>query len=188
MNLNQNEFYHLVNAYYQAVAYSKKINIRNVNNQPELAQFRQLIANNFPPLNDLIEEGERRGKGGEVEKSIIQTNLMEIYRIPQWFLIKIDGSIIKYSQKDDADIAFYRKMFQKGSNYLCDFVSATIPNLGNHISLKEGVDKIVNSILNENYWEGEDLIQIIDIIRKLKTDLYFSDEWLKEYTFKICVE
>lgn len=191
MNLTQNEFIHLVNSYYQADAYSKKIIASGIfgqsDIQAELFQFREMLENQFPKLKILIDDAERNGNNGETEKLIIKGKLTEIYKIPNWFYEELENSVSKFIRESNSDMTSYRLIFQMGSDYLYNFVGATAQNFGNHVPLKDGIEEIVHSILFENYWEGDELRQQINFIRNLKQSLFLSENWIKEYAYKMFV-
>lgn len=191
MNFTQNEFIHLINSYYQAEAYSKNAVSSGLfgefSMQNELSQFRENIKNNFTPLNEIIENAEQNGAKGEVEKMIMKSKLTEIYEVQDWFTTDIENSVNSFLQKENGDMTSYRLTFQMASDYIYDFVSGTIKNFGDHVPLKDGIYGIITSILNENYWEGEELKQQINFIRNLKNSLNFTEEWIKEYAYKMFI-
>ena len=190
MNLCKNELIHSVSAYYQADAYSKNISasglFEEIDIQPELYQFRELMTNEFPDLKLLIDLSESNGNKGEAEKAIIKAKLTQVYGVPEWFFVQIENSITKYSQNPNGDMTSYRISFLLGSNYIYSLVGGTIKAFGDHVPLREGIERIINDILNANYWEGE-IWKQIDCIRDIRKYYYFDDEWIKEYAYRMFV-
>lgn len=184
----QNEFILLVNAYYQADALSKNLIssgiFGNILIQPELSQFREHLGQASEMLVNMIQEAEQKGKKGEVDKAIMQAKLSEIYKIEDDFFKEIDDSILDV-KSNNGDMTSYRMSFQMASDTIYNFVGGTIQNFGSHVTLKEGIHGIIDSILNENYWEGEELKQQINFVRNLKSNLKYSTNWIKEYAYKM---
>lgn len=191
MNVVQNEFILLINAYYQADALSKKMIssgiFGNINIQPELSQFREYLGQSSEMLIKMIKEAEQSGKKGEIDKMIIKAKLQEIYNIGDSFLAEIENSISN-EKANNGDMTSYRIAFQMASDTIYNFVGGTIQNFGNHVPLKEGIYSIIDSILNENYWEGQELKQQINFVRNMKTNLKYSDNWIKEYAYKMYIK
>lgn len=188
MNAVQNEFILLINAYYQADALSKNIIASGIFGtiqiQQELYQFREYLSQSSERLTNLIKEAEQVGKKGEADKAIISAKLKEIYRIEDNFLEEIENSISKV-KVNNSDMTSYRISFQMASDIICNLVGGTIQNFANHVPLKEVISSIVDGILNENYWEGVDLKEQINFVRNLKSNLNYSDNWIKEYAYKM---
>lgn len=189
MQAVQNEFIFLVNAYYQAEAYSNGIVATGgmfgpLEIQDELYQFREKIQNSFPDLYSEIKKNEREGKKGVMEKTLLKAKLSEIYDIEDYFFVELEQFISHMKSKNE-NIAHYRLSFQLETDFIFESVGGIIKGLGNHISLKDGVHKIIDSILNDNYWEGDDIKQRINFIRNLKINKGFSEKWIKEYAFKM---
>lgn len=83
------------------------------------------------------------------------------------------------------EICFHRILFQMASDTVYNFVGGTIQNFGSHVPLKDGIFGIVDSVLNQNYWEGEELKQQINFVRNMRANLNYSDNWIKEYAYKM---
>lgn len=71
------------------------------------------------------------------------------------------------------------------SHVECAWVSASvlgrkISNFGEHVDLREGIFNIIDSILNQSYWEGAELQQQINFIRNLRDGMNYSENWIKE--------
>jgi hypothetical protein len=188
MNVVQNEFILLINAYYQADALSKNLIASgifgNIQIQPELSQFREHLGQSSEMLVNMIKEAEQSGKKGEIDKAIMKAKLNEIYNIENNFLTEIESSISNI-KVNNGDMTSYRISFQMASDTIYNFVGGTIQNLGPQIPLKDGVFNIIESILTENYWEGDDLIQQVNFIRSLKNNLNYSNNWIKEYAYRM---
>ncbi len=75
----------------------------------------------------------------------------------------------------------YRITFQTASDTLLAMVKAIIVHFDRAISKKEAIKNIINSVLNENYWEGSDIIKNVNFARFFKTQLSLSDEWVNKY-------
>lgn len=135
-------------------------------------------------LAKIIKEGEQSEKKGEIDKMIIKAKLIEIYKIQEAFLDEIENSISKEKTKN-GDMTSYRISFQTASDTVYNFVGGTIQNFGNHVPLKDGIFGIIDSVLNENYWEGKELKQQINFVRNMKINLNYSDNWIKEYAYKM---
>jgi len=184
----QNEFILLINAYYQADALSKNLTssgiFGNIDIQPELSQFREHLGQSSDMLVKMIKESEQSGKKGEIDKMIIKAKLIEIYKIKESFLAEIENSISN-EKANNGDMTSYRISFQMASDTVYHFVGGTIQNFGNHVPLKDGVYGIIDSVLNEDYWEGEELKQQINFVRSMKINLKYSDNWIKEYAYRM---
>ena len=156
MIMVQNEFILLINAYYQADALSKNLTssgiFGNIKIQPELSQFREHLGQSSDMLAKKIKEAEQSEKKGEIDKMIIKTKLIEIYKIQEGFLAEIENSISNEKTKN-GDMTSYRLSFQMASDTVYNFVGGTIQNFGNHVPLKDGIFGIVDSVLNENNYK-----------------------------------
>lgn len=183
----QNEFILLINAYYQADALSENLVssgiFGNIEIQPELSQFREHLGRSSEMLLSMIKKAEQAGQKGELDKTIMKAKLKEIYKIEDDFLAEIENSISTVKE-NNGDMTSYRMSFQMASDIIFNFVGGTIQNFGSHVPLREGIYEIIDSILNKNYWEG-DIKQQINLVRSLKTNLKYSDSWIKEYAYKM---
>lgn len=188
MNVVQNEFILLINAFYQADALTKNIAapglFGNIQIQPELSQFREMFVEDSEIHSDIIRCGDANAETGKFEKVVLGLELKSVYKVTDHFLQEIESSISEYKH-DNRDMTSYRISFQMASDYIYNFVGETIKSSGKHIPLKDAIFNIIESILNENYWEGEILKEQISLIRYLKTDLNFSENWIKEYAYKM---
>jgi hypothetical protein len=188
MNVVQNEFILLTNAYYQAHAYSQNMIASgifgNLAIQPELNQFREQISQTSDTLLNLVEESDRNGNKGEADKMIMKMKMTEIFKVSDNFLEELENSINKL-KSSGGDMTAYRISFQMGSDYIYQFVGGTISNFGGHVDLREGIFNIIDSILNQNYWEGEELKQQITFIRNLRDGMNYSENWIKEYAYRM---
>ena len=188
MNVVQNEFILLTNAYYQAHAYSQNMIASgifgNIVIQPELNQFREQIRQTSDTLLNLIEQSDSIGKKGEADKMIMKMKLTERFKVSDSFIGEIENSINKL-KSNGGDVTAYRISFQMGSDYIYQFVGGTISNFEEHVDLREGIYNIIDSILNQSYWEGAELQQQINFIRKLRDRMNYSENWIKEYAYKM---
>ena len=64
-------------------------------------------------------------------------------------------------------------------------VGGAIQHYENQVPFKDGVYGIVNDILNKNYWQGDEVIREIEFIRAFKTILHYTENWIKEYAFRM---
>lgn len=188
MTNNQNPFVIIVNAYYQAEAYSKKYIAKGIFGDteilPELENFRNFLIESSPIFAEAIKEEKNSGKQGLLEKAMINNDFIETYKLNQIFTDELDNSVNQYVKKG-GNMTSYRISFQMGSDTIHSLVGSTIPHLGPHIDIKDGIYKMVNDILTQNYWEGDDLIQNINFIKALNTQLHLSHNWIKEYTYQM---
>jgi hypothetical protein len=188
MNVVQNEFILLTNAYYQAHAYSQNMIASgifgNIAIQPEFNQFREQISQTSDTLLNLVEESDRNGNKGEADKMIMKMKMTEIFKVSDNFLEELENSINKL-KSSGGDMTAYRISFQMGSDYIYQFVGGTISNFGGHVDLREGIFNIIDSILNQNYWEGEELKQQITFIKNLRDGMNYSENWIKEYAYRM---
>ena len=99
--LVQNEFILLVNAYYQADAMSKNLIssgiFGNIVIQPEIAQFREFLSQTSALLGQAIKDGDKQGKKGAFDKTLITDKLKETYSINDSFIAEIENSVSKFS-------------------------------------------------------------------------------------------
>jgi len=97
MNVVQNEFILLTNAYYQAHAYSQNMIASgifgNIAIQNELNQFREQISQTSDTLLNLVEESDRNGNKGEADKMIMKMKMTEIFKVSDNFLAEIENSV-----------------------------------------------------------------------------------------------
>lgn len=188
MTNTQNPFVTLVNAYYQAEGYSKNYIAKGIFGDteilPELENFRSFLIDSSPIFAETIEQEKVSGKQGLLEKAMINNDFTETYKLNQIFTNELDKSVNQYVS-EGGNITSYRISFQMGSDTIYDLVGSTIQHLGPHMNLKDGIYKMVNDILTQNYWEGEDLLQSINFIRVLNTHLHLSHNWIKEYTYQM---
>lgn len=188
MNVVQNEFILLTNAYYQAHAYSQNMIASgifgNIAIQPELNQFREQISQTSDTLLNLVEESDRNGNKGEADKMIMKMKMTEIFKVSDSFIAGIENSVNKL-KSNGRDMTAYRISFQMGSDYIYQFVGGTISNFGEHVDLREGIFNIIDSILNQSYWEGAELQQQINFIRNLRDGMNYSENWIKEYAYRM---
>ena len=186
----QNEFILLINAYYQADALSKDMIssgiFGNIQIQPELSQFREHSSQSLEKALNFARAHNYTIKEGEIDKEVIKAKLKEIYKIGDIFIYEIENSISK-AKIDNGDMSSYRISFQMASDTIYNFVGGTIQNFANHMPLKEGIHSIINSILNENFWSGEEIKRQIEFVRSLNTHLHYSDNWIKEYAYKMFI-
>jgi hypothetical protein len=184
----QNEFILLVNAYYQADAMTKNVIssgiFGNIKIQPEIDQWRRLLTQTSQMLGQAVIEGDNQGKSGEFDKSLISAKLKEIYRVGDNFISEIEKSVSKHSSEQN-DMTSYRISFQMASDTIYNLVGGTIQHMGNHVPLKDGIYRIVNDILNQDYWKGDEVIRQVEFVRSFKTVLHFSENWIKEYAYKM---
>jgi hypothetical protein len=184
----QNEFILLVNAYYQADATSKNMIATSMfgkrSIQPELAQFREMLMQTSEKLGNMVLQSDQQGKSGQLDKILISAKLKERFGVSDSFILEIENSISKY-RTANGDMNSYRISFQMGSDTIYNFLAETIPQFGIHVSLKEGVSGMIQDILHQNYWEGDEIKQQINFVRMLTTSFHFSDSWIKEYAFKM---
>ena len=190
MNLVQNDFILLTNAYYQAQAYSQNMLASgifgNITIQSELNQFREQISQSSDTLLNLIQEADSNGNKGEADKLIIKMKMTEIYKVSEHFLVEIENSINNY-KIIGGDMNAYRISFQMGSDYIYQFVGGILKEFGDHVNLKDRIYSIIETILNQNYWEGSELNEQINFIRNLRNKLNYSENWLSEYAYKMFV-
>ena len=169
MNVVQNEFILLTNAYYQAHAYSQNMIASgifgNIAIQPELNQFRKQISQTSNTLLNLMK-------------------MTEIFKVSDSFIAEIENSV-NILKSNGGDMTAYRISFQMGSDYIYQFVGGTISNFGEHVDLREGIFNIIDSILNQSYWEGAELQQQINFIRNLRDGMNYSENWIKEYAYRM---
>lgn len=187
MNLVQNEFILLTNAYYQAQAYSQNMLASemygNITIQSELNQFREQISQSSDTLLNLIQGADNKG---ETDKLIIKMKMTEIYKVSEHFLVEIENSINDY-KIIGGDMNAYRICFQMGSDYIYQFVGGALRDFGDHVNSKDGIHSIIETILNQNYWEGSELKEQINFIQNIRNKLNYSENWLKEYAYKMFV-
>jgi len=190
MNLVQSDFILLTNAYYQAQAYSQNMLASgifgNITIQSELNQFREQISQSSDTLLNLIQEADSNGNKGEADKLIIKMKMTEIYKVSEHFLVEIENSINNY-KIIGGDMNAYRISFQMGSDYIYQFVGGILKEFGDHVNLKDRIYSIIETILNQNYWEGSELNEQINFIRNLRNKLNYSENWLSEYAYKMFV-
>jgi len=184
----ENEFIIYVNAYYQAhaiyLAASKIITYNNDKIPYELQIFRSIIQNNSSFLYDLIIKGDDAINNIEFEKELIKGKLKVIYRVSDSFITEMENSIkIGIDNSNSMDI--YWISFNQGAKNLYYFVNAVIRNINSSITINEAVDDTIDSILFENFWEGDELINRINLIRALSKELNYSTNWIKEFSIKM---
>ena len=184
----QNDFVLLINAYYQADALSKNVKSSSilwvVDIQYELVQFREFVSQSSELLGQAIKDSDNLGVRGKFDKTLIEEKLRIIYGVNDRFVSEIENSVSIFSI-EDGDMTSYRIQFQMASDTLNNFVGGTLPFLDNHISLKDRIYGIVNDILKQDYWEGDEIKRQIDFVRSLKTILKFSDNWIQEYAHRM---
>jgi hypothetical protein len=79
------------------------------------------------------------------------------------------------------DMTAYWKVFMKSTATLKELISGVVSSFGPHVSLNEAVADVVWATLNDNYWEGEDIIAAVNQVRLLRDKLHFDQEWLGTY-------
>ena len=183
MVLAKNEFDLLVNAYYQAYGLFKGIGANEIFGKidllPEIEYFRNgLKDQRF--LYQAIVNSESSGKRGEMELSLLKLKLSEIFGMQDWWFKEIELSIDSYIDENH-DMTSYRITFQTASDNLYRFVGAIIPHMDPSINKANAIVDVTNNILNENYWQGEDTLKIINFSRFFRTALNYSDKWIYEY-------
>jgi hypothetical protein len=188
MILVQNEFIFLTNAYYQAHAYSIGMKASGLFEESEIHtehyQFREMLKESGETLFDLIKDGEKAGNKGQVEKMIIKLKLSELYKTSENFILELENSINKYFL-EATDLSMYRILFQIGTDSIYSNIGCFLESKDNHISKSEGIKLVIDNILHQNYWEGEEIKQQIGFIRQLNDSLFFSENWLNEYANKM---
>lgn len=184
-----NPFVTLVNAYYQALAYSLNYKAQGTFGTkemlPELEDFRDFLIRESPIFAEAIQKDIVSRNQGSVEMALIINDFTKTYKINQIFTNELDNSVIQFLTDGGGNITSYRITFQLGSDSINSLVGSAIQSLGTHINLRDGIYKMVNDILTQNYWEGEELLQSINSIRVLNTHLHLSHNWIKEYSYQM---
>jgi hypothetical protein len=180
-----NEFEHLINAYYQAEGCVNNIaaplTVGDTGLQPELFLWRQQMESGTPTLYQAIQDSDAIGRKGEVDKSLVGMKLQQVYGVDEYFLNQLTRSI-RICGNTGTDMTAYRKVFMKSTATLKELISGVVSSFGPHVSLSEAVPDVVRAILNDNYWEGEDIIAAVNQVRLLRDKLHFDQEWLGTYS------
>lgn len=182
LNKVENFFNFLVQSYYQAYGISKGYIASgifgNVVTQGELQGFRQHVKEVSSALAQLY-NGKDNLQSAMIDLSIIKKKLKNSFDLGSDFTKEIEKSVDDYVGND---MTSYRIMFQLASDTLYPMVADTIQ----HIDLankREAIDGVVESIISENYWQGQEIIQMIETVRGFQNKLGFSKSWLKQFTF-----
>jgi len=183
--INSN-FILMVNAYYQAEAYSLGMIASGVfgqiSIQSELQIFRNYISTHQIKLQELLLKAESSNELGKIEKATIAYEFEKI-NLNHLFTYEIENSIENF-KKRGGDMTSYRISFQLATDSIIGLVGNLIKHL-DHLSLRESTSAGIDSIMNQNHWSGENLLEQINDIRLLKNVYGFTDHWIKEYTFQI---
>jgi len=175
-----------VNAYYQAEAYSLGMIASGIfgqiSIQSELQIYRNYISTHQIKLQELLLKAESSNELGKIEKATIAYEFEKI-NLNHLFTFEIENSIENF-QKRGGDMTSYRISFQLATDAIISLVGNFVKHF-DHLSLRESTSTGIDSIMNQNHWTGENLLEQINDIRLLKTVYGYTDHWIKEYTFQI---
>ena len=178
-------FNYLVQSYYQAYGITKGYKASgmfgNIDTQPELQGFRQHIKEVSSVLSQLY-NGKDNLQSAIIDLSIIGKKLEISFNLGKEFTTDLKTSVDSYV-KNGNDMTSYRIMFQIASDTLYPIVTDTIKHFDPSINRKEAIESVVDSIISENYWQGEKVIQMVDTVRGFQKNLGLSKNWLKQFAF-----
>lgn len=187
MVLAKNDFDFLVNSYYQAYGLTKNMSARgmfgNISLLPEVDMFRENLKVQ-PLLYETIIQADKNGQQGQFEINLIKLKLTEIYGVEENWINEIEESVNMFS-KENSDMSNYRINFQTASDTLYRLVGAVIPNMDKNILKNDAIEHVTSSVLNQNHWQGDDIIQQINFSRLFKKPLFYSDNWI--YVYMKCI-
>lgn len=171
------DFMTLIRVYYQSVL-AANLGITNIGMLPDLATFKRTL-----------KVATQNNKLGVAERSRCKKMLEQIYGLDDSFFKEIDLSIKKNCKRIN-DVQPYLYTFQGFNNDLMMLVGNLmqwkfrIPSIF-HKLLKGMTEKIVNDILTKNNWKDEATFRTVYAVRQYKEKLGYSEEWIKNYVFRI---
>ncbi|MBR1947862.1 MAG: hypothetical protein IKA35_07290 [Bacteroidaceae bacterium] len=171
------DFMTLIRVYYQSVL-AANLGITNIGMLPDLATFKRTL-----------KVATQNNKLGVAERSRCKKMLEQIYGLDDSFFKEIDLSIKKNCKRIN-DVQPYLYTFQGFNNDLMMLVGNLmqwkfrIPSIF-HKLLKGMTEKIVNDILTKNNWKDEATFHTVYAVRQYKEKLGYSEEWIKNYVFRI---
>ncbi len=171
------DFMTLIRVYYQSVL-AANLGITNIGMLPDLATFKRTL-----------KVATQNNKLGVAERSRCKKMLEQIYGLDDNFFKEIDLSIKKNCKRIN-DVQPYLYAFQGFNNDLMMLVGNLmqwkfrIPSIF-HKLLKGMTEKIVNDILTKNNWKDEATFRTVYAVRQYKEKLGYSEEWIKNYVFRI---
>lgn len=171
------DFMTLIRVYYQSVL-AANLGITNIGMLPDLATFKRTL-----------KVATQNNKLGVAERSRCKKMLEQIYGLDDSFFKEMDLSIKKNCKRIN-DVQPYLYTFQGFNNDLMMLVGNLmqwkfrIPSIF-HKLLKGMTEKIVNDILTKNNWKDEATFRTVYAVRQYKEKLGYSEEWIKNYVFRI---
>jgi len=170
LNKVENFFNFLVQSYYQAYGISKGYKASgifgNVETQGELQGFRQHVKEVSTVLAKLY-NGKDNLQSAMIDLSIIKKKLKNSFDLGSDFTNEIEKSVDSY---DGNDMTSYRIMFQLACDTLYPMVAGTIQQL-QHSNKRETIDSVVESIISENYWQGEQVTKMVETVQGFQVNL-----------------
>ena len=165
------DFMTLIRVYYQSVL-AANLGITNIGMLPDLATFKRTL-----------KVATQNNKLGVAERSRCKKMLEQIYGLDDSFFKEIDLSIKKNCKRIN-DVQPYLYAFQGFNNDLMMLVG-NLMQWKFRILLKGMTEKIVNDILTKNNWKDEATFRTVYAVRQYKEKLGYSEEWIKNYVFRI---